>query len=635
MGLCWLPLLLLAVAWLGTPEGLVLGAAAMPAFLTALWISVHENRGTTVPSAAVPNEPDGGQLIAEEAGRPPPSPAQTGEAALTRSGLYDSPDPLTPDSTDGLSSGTFSIVDMVSRLDPEHFRWIHSSLAEQQFLGWSLAELEQMSFLDIVEAEDRPQAERSLRRAVTEGELHGLIVRIRTARGKLKAIEVHVGARYSADRRVTYLRCHLTDVTEKLRTERERRLRTQELSRVNEQLRRINHELSELKDRYRDLYENAPAMYFSLDGRGRLVECNQAFLKALDRPREQLIGQGFETFVDPTDLERCRSLFRQLLETGSIETESRWIKAGGRALDVWISGAVMRGPRGDVRATRCVAQDLTAKHLLEAELRETNRSLARANQELSARNRELDEFVYVVSHDLQEPVRSLIAFSNFLLEDYGPKLDAEGKEHLQRLSAAAHRMRAMIQGLLNLSRAGRVIDESGPVDLGELVEVIRADLGELLRSRGGELRLLSPGAVLWGDRRRLQQLLTNLIANGIKYNRGEVPTVEVGLAPVADGLPAGPSVTLLVRDNGIGIDPRHHQKILLPFRRLHTQEEFPGTGVGLALCIKIVEAHGGRIRVESQSGCGATFFVSLPIGPGLPPGPESPSGVLVEEASTS
>jgi light-regulated signal transduction histidine kinase (bacteriophytochrome) len=352
------------------------------------------------------------------------------------------------------------------------------------------------------------------------------------------------------------------------------------------------------------------------------------------RPSPRGAGRdGFDRFLDPADLDRWRALFRKLLETGSIETESRWIKAGGQIIDVWISGAVLRGARGDLETTRCVAQDLTAKHRLEAELRATNKSLARANFELSAKNRELDEFVYVVSHDLQEPIRSLIAFSNFLLEDYGPRLDAGARDHLLRLTTAAHRMRAMIQGLLNLSRAGRVIEEFGPVNLEELVEVIRADLGELIRSRGAEVRSLTPEGVLWGDRRRLQQLLTNLIGNGIKYNRSEIPLVEVGVTAIEGASPSESFQTLFVRDNGIGIEQRHHQKIFHLYRRLHSHEEFPGTGVGLAICNKIVQAHGGKIRVDSQPGSGATFSVSLPVGHKLVDAFEAINSGRVEEAT--
>ena len=148
------------------------------------------------------------------------------------------------------------------------WRWIESSPAEQEFLGWTLTELRAKSFLDIVHPDDRGLAMETFLQALERGEALGLVLRIRTAQGKLRSIEINAGARYGTDQRVMHLRCHVTDITAKVRAERALRIRTRELTRVNEQLRRINRELHDLKDRYSDLYENAPAMYFSLDHGG-------------------------------------------------------------------------------------------------------------------------------------------------------------------------------------------------------------------------------------------------------------------------------------------------------------------------------------------------------------------------------
>jgi signal transduction histidine kinase len=179
-------------------------------------------------------------------------------------------------------------------------------------------------------------------------------------------------------------------------------------------------------------------------------------------------------------------------------------------------------------------------------------------------------------------------------------------------------MRAMIHGLLNLSRAGKVIGGFEAVDLEELVAVIRTDLGELLRSKSAQLHIAPPLPKILGDHDRVSQLLTNLISNGIKYNHSLKPYVEVGaVASTADrsdnGESASPGsdVTIYVKDNGIGIEPQFHSTVFQLFRRLHTQDEYEGTGVGLSICGKIVQAHGGRIWVESSPGKGSTFFVRL------------------------
>src|SRR5262249_34570291 len=159
--------------------------------------------------------------------------------------------------------------------------------------------------------------------------------------------------------------------------------------------------------------------------------------------------------------------------------------------------------------------------------------------------------------DLQEPLRTLIAFSDFLLKDYGERLDPSGKEYVRYLVEASRRMRALIHGLLHLSRAGKVTGELEPVNLEEVISVVKADLGELVRCRAAEIRTVGPLPTVWGDRDRLGQLIANLVSNGLKYNQSKPPRVEVGTLTQE----SGSWVTLYLRDNGIGIDPQFHGKI--------------------------------------------------------------------------
>ncbi len=441
--------------------------------------------------------------------------------------------------------------------------------------------------------------------AAIRGEVHGLVLRIRTAYGRPKAIQVDVGARYASDLTVSHLRCHITDVTAKLRAERELKLRTRELTQANDQLRLINRELEELKERYRDLYQHAPAMYFSLDEEGRVLECNETLLRTLGYRRESVVGHSYERLMPSERRASFRARFAEFLKAGSVEVESQWVKAGGEVIDVWLTGTAVRAADGRFIHSRSVGQDVTARHRLEAEVHEKNERLALTNDELSRRNREMDEFTYVVSHDLQEPLRTSIAFSEFLLRDHAARLDPEGREFVGHIIDASRRMRALINDLLALSRVGKVTGEFGVVSLDELTSVIRTDLNALIRSKQAEVRVPEPLPDVWGHRARLGQLVSNLIANGLKYNDKPEPFVEITAAADDDRL------TLAFRDNGIGIDPRHHDAIFQLFRRLHTREEYEGTGAGLAICAKIVEAHAGRIWVESAPGVGSTFFVTL------------------------
>ena len=332
-------------------------------------------------------------------------------------------------------------------------------------------------------------------------------------------------------------------------------------------------------------------------------------LTTLKMTRRQLVGSQYDRLLFGPLSEGFLERYQAFMERGSVEKETCWVKSTGELIDVWIIGQVVPGTKGALAHTRFVAQDVTVNRLLERELREKNQRLGETNDELSQRNRELDEFAHVVSHDLQEPLRTLIAFSDFLMKDYGGKLEGEGQEYVRYLVDASRRMRAMINGMLSLSRAGKVIGEFAMVDLNELTAVIKSDLGELFRSKNAELRVKGPLPTVWGDRDRIGQLIANLMTNAIKYNQSSNPWVEVAArthpgddspddAPEPD---FGPDIVIAIRDNGIGIEPEFHKTIFQLFRRLHTHDEYEGTGVGLAISNKIVQAHGGRIWVE-QSG---------------------------------
>jgi PAS domain S-box-containing protein len=534
-------------------------------------------------------------------------------ARMTRSGTYDPPTLDQPT----MASGEFSTLEMINRLDPRTLRWLDSSLSEQLFLGWSLDQLKAMSFLDIVQIDDRRLAKQQFRAILERGEGHGLIYRITTEGGQTRAVELNIGVRYGADRRVLHLRCHMSDITAKLRDESELRRRTKELTQANDELRRANRKLEKLKDRYSDLYENAPAMYFTVDRRGQFLECNNTLVRTLGYTRKELLGRAVAR-LEPVGREPLApDRLGEILRPGPIEYEGEWAKSDGEIITVWVTGSAVPDVDGKVRHVRYVAQDVTARRKLEAELQVKNEHLALANAELSRKNKELDEFTHVVSHDIQEPLRTLIAFSDFLMRDQADKLDDSGKEYVRYLVDASRRLRSLIQDLLALSRAGKVTAEFAEVDLNQVVEVVKADLAGLVRSKNAEIRVANPLPMAWGDRDRIGQLLANLIGNGLKYNKNAEPRVEI--AATVDE--ADRVVTLSVRDNGIGIDSRFHDKIFRLFRRLHTREEYEGTGAGLAICQKIVQAHGGRIWVESEPGRGSTFLVTLPgVVDGHPPG---------------
>ena len=550
---------------------------------------------------------------------------------LTQSGLFEPDKPRSPQVQDPCDTpfvGAISnpnALEMICRLEPRELRWLESSPLERRFLGYSIDELREKSFLDIVHADDKELARAQLFAAIERGEAHGLIYRIQTARGETKAIEVNVGVRYAPETMARHLRCHVTDVTAKLKADRDLRRRTKQLMKANQSLVRANNvliqvnlELNELKDRYRDLYQNAPVMYFSIDRGKVLIDCNDTMLRTLGHAREDLIGRPYTAILPESRWEYFEKHYDHYLQDGRIETASVWKKADGTLMDVWITATTVVGPNGERLQSRSIAQDVSARRALEEQLREKNDRLALAVGELSRKNKELDEFSYVVSHDLLEPLRTLTAFSDFLLRDYGDRLDAGGREFVHYIVDASRRMRALINDLLRLSRAGMVTNEFGEVNLEDVVARIQADYAELTRARQGAIRVLGPLPIVWGDKDRIGQLFGNLIGNALKYHRGDGPLVEIGVERQAESPPCSPPsesqphATFFVRDNGIGIDPKFHGKIFEMFRRLHATEEFEGTGAGLAICQKIIQAHGGRIWVESEVGRGSIFRVSLP-----------------------
>ena len=245
--------------------------------------------------------------------------------------------------------------------------------------------------------------------------------------------------------------------------------------------------------------------------------------------------------------------------------------------------------------------------LVEGQLAERERSeeaLEQQARELARSNAELEEFARVASHDLQEPLRMVTSFTQLLSKRYKGRLDEEGDKYISFAADGATRMSALISDLLTYSRVGSGTRGFGPTDCEAVLDSALDNLQIAIRESGVALTR-GPLPEVVGDKTQLVQLFQNLIGNAIKYQDGRAPQVHVGADRVDDGW------LFSVRDNGIGIDPDQYERIFSIFQRLHTSEEYPGTGVGLALCKKISERHGGRIWVESEPGTGSTFYVMI------------------------
>jgi PAS domain S-box-containing protein len=533
-------------------------------------------------------------------------------------------------------SGFFRSARLIARLAP-NLHWVAATAALQRLLGRPLAELNAHSFLDCVHPEDAPALGPAFREALREGEGHDVTFRLLSRGGDARHVRMDVLTRYNADGTPLHLRCHFADVTERVRAERELRLQSARLAEANALLRQSNAGLERLKESYRDLYHKAPVLYFSLDPRGRFAACNDTMLAALGYARDELLGKPYTRLLTPEGARRFVQDPGPYARPG--EVEARWVKKDGSVIDVWVRTAPVLDEHGRFVRSRSAAQDVTERNRLANAVRAKAEELQQANERLRRINQELEEFTYVVSHDLKEPLRTLEAFSTFLQQDYAAALGGEGAEHIGHLVGASRRLGRLIDDLLALGRAGAVINTPAAFDLGEVVRVVVADLSDLIHRKGAEVRVAGPLPRVAGDRERIAQLLANLIGNGLKYNQSSPPVVVIGalsLVPCPSSLAEDKGqgtrdkgqVTLFVRDNGIGIAPQYHGQIFRLFRRLHRREDYEGNGAGLAICKKIVEAHGGRIWVESEAGRGATFYFTLPcpLSPVPCPSPDNGQG---------
>ncbi|MDP3858136.1 MAG: PAS domain S-box protein [Stagnimonas sp.] len=365
----------------------------------------------------------------------------------------------------------------------------------------------------------------------------------------------------------------------------------------------IGRDIGERKraeSRFRSLLETAPDAMVIIGADGRVALVNAQTERLFGYPRAELIGQTVEMLIP----ERLRD--RHLGHRDRFFGEPK-ARPMGLGLDLW--GRRRDGSEFEIEISLSPLETEEARYVTAAirdisQRKTVERKLAQYASDLERSNRELSQFAYVASHDLRAPLRSVVGFAQMLLKNNRPQLDSDGQEFLGYIVDSSRHMQQLIDDLLAYSKVGDAAAEHVEVDCEDLLREVLTQLTATIQERSAEVSH-QPLPTVSGSRHQLGQLLQNLIGNAIKFQPGERPRVELSAER------EGGHWHFQVRDHGIGIAPEHRERIFQIFQRLHTHEEYEGTGIGLAICEKIVSNHGGRIWVESSPGEGSCFHFTL------------------------
>jgi len=433
-----------------------------------------------------------------------------------------------------------------------------------------------------IQPDDCEAAEESLRLLLSgeREQIDGLELRLRTVSGEERVIEWSGRALRDG----SGVLAAAADITERKRIERS---------------------LQEAKEEFQATFEQAAVGigHVNPDGTWRMV--NRKLCTILGFTAEELMARRIHDITHPAHLERSQAKAKELAADPALsnyQMEKQYLRKDGSA--VWANHTVslVRDGKGRPKYYISVIEDIQARKEMEEALRERTELLVRSNKEL-------DDFAYIASHDLKEPLRGIMSYSTFLLEDYGGLLDSEGRDKLKTMGDLAGRLSTLTDDLLTFSRVGRLELARRPVDLNLLIADVLDTLQLSLEREKAAVLLPKPLPTVVCDAVRMREVYYNLISNALKYNDKEGKWIEVGALRRWND----PAQTVFyVCDNGIGIRDKHIDKVFTMFKRLHNGSKFGGgTGAGLAIVKKIIERHGGHIWLESAEGEGTIFCFTL------------------------
>ncbi|MBD2070005.1 PAS domain S-box protein [Leptolyngbya sp. FACHB-671] len=455
-------------------------------------------------------------------------------------------------------------------------------------LGYSVAEMLGRSLLDFVDDEARTAI------AVPFAKQHGLRgqhdLRFRCRTGDSLWAIVSATPMFNEDGKFVSTLVMVTDVTERKQAE-------------------VNLTASETL--YRRLFESAQdGILVVAPENGSITDANPSLLKLLGYAYQELVGKKLWEIGFVSEAEGQQT-FQTLIEQGDLRYDNLLLRTRyGRHIEVeFISNVYQAGSR---QVIQCNVRDITERRQTEAELRQFTTRLQQSNQEL-------EDFAAIASHDLQEPLRKIQAFGDRLKSQYSQALTHEGQDYLERMQTAARRMQVLINDLLSVSRITTRAKPFVKVNLNEVIQEVLSDL-EIQIQRVKAQITVEELPTIDADPLQMRQLLQNLLSNALKFHQPDVPPIVLIRSQIFNSAcPDGSNplqnarCQIIVTDNGIGFAQNYTDRIFTVFQRLHSSSEYEGTGIGLAICRKIAERHGGTITASSVPGQGSTFTIVLPL----------------------
>jgi len=358
----------------------------------------------------------------------------------------------------------------------------------------------------------------------------------------------------------------------------------------------------------RGLLEASLDPLVTISPEGKITDVNKATEAVTGISRERLIGNDFSYYF--TEPDKARDGYKKVLSESMVRDYPLTIRhTSGHTTDVLYNATVYKNEAGQIQGVFAAARDITEKKAIEAELEKYRLHLEdlvkNRTEELSRSNKDLEQFAYVASHDLQEPLRAVSGFVELLKRNLEKSLDEKTSEYMNFSIDGAKRMQSLINGLLEYSRVGTQGKKPQKVNSKEAFDEALARLQAGIEESGAKITA-DDLPVIYFDDQQLARLFQNLIGNAIKFRSDQTPQIHVS------AVHQDAAWRFAIRDNGIGIEPQYAERIFMIFQRLHTRKTYAGTGIGLSICKKIVERHGGKIWVESVPGSGSTFYFTVP-----------------------